>query len=410
MTTRQVLISAYACAPGHGSEAEGGWNWVRWTAEAGHAVTVLTQPQFAGPLRHAVGGAVRVEVAKPAAWASVVRGHPRVYADYLAWQASSAELARRLTTSATFDLVHHVSWGSLIWGTPLHHLDVPLVFGPVGGGQVAPPAFKAYFGDSWAKEALRTLLVTRALPRNPRTRATLRGAAVVAVTNAATERAVRSIGAPQVLQMLDTGLSPGDEAEPPGPTSRPPGRMELLWIGRLLPIKALPLALEAVAAAARTAEVRLTVAGGGPQAHDVEAWTRRLGLQDRVSLLGHVPHEQIRPLLRRCDALLFTSLRESFGAQILEAAAQARPAVSLDLHGVGTHLPHTAGYLVPATDRRTTVAALAAAIVTAALDPTERARRGRAARRWALQQRWPARVEAIHRALGNPTRPTGAAL
>jgi glycosyltransferase involved in cell wall biosynthesis len=42
------------------------------------------------------------------------------------------------------------------------------------------------------------------------------------------------------------------------------------------------------------------------------------------------------------DALLFTSLRESLGGQVVEAAAAALPIVGLDLHGLASLVPASA--------------------------------------------------------------------
>ncbi len=402
----RILVSAYACGPGLGSEAEGGWSWVRWTADAGHEVVVVTQPAFADALDGETPPGVEVVGVPPEPWATAFRGHPRVYADYLAWQQACVPVVRALHARRPLDLIHHVSWGSLIWGTPLWQVDAPLAFGPIGGGQVAPAALRDYFGDAWAKERLRTALVQHALPHNPRARATLAHARLVAVTNDATESIVRRLGATTVLQMLDSGLPEADEAYPAPPPTRPAGRIELVWIGRILALKALPLALEAVAAAVGRADVHLTVVGDGDLGPSVDGWIADLGLTEHVTWLGQVPHQRIRPLLRDSDALLFTSLRESFGSQVLEAAAQARPVIALDLHGVATHVPHGAGRRVPAGDRRSTVAGLADAIVDLAHDPAARLAAGAVARDFALAQRWPARVARLHRAAGiAPVRP-----
>ena len=48
-----------------------------------------------------------------------------------------------------------------------------------------------------------------------------------------------------------------------------------------------------------------------------------------------VPWDDIRRLYDSASVLLFTSLRESFGAPFLEALGKGLPAVALDLHGIG---------------------------------------------------------------------------
>ena len=39
----RILLSAYACEPGRGSEAEVGWMWATELAAAGHEVWVITR-------------------------------------------------------------------------------------------------------------------------------------------------------------------------------------------------------------------------------------------------------------------------------------------------------------------------------------------------------------------------------
>ena len=40
----RVLLSAFQCSPGRGSEPGNGWHWATSLAEYGHDVTVLTTP------------------------------------------------------------------------------------------------------------------------------------------------------------------------------------------------------------------------------------------------------------------------------------------------------------------------------------------------------------------------------
>ena len=39
----KILMSAFSCCPGHGSEPGIGWNWAMEAAKQGHEVKVLTQ-------------------------------------------------------------------------------------------------------------------------------------------------------------------------------------------------------------------------------------------------------------------------------------------------------------------------------------------------------------------------------
>ena len=62
-----------------------------------------------------------------------------------------------------FDIVHHVTWGSLHIGSQLWRLGKPFVFGPVGGGQVAPRGFSRYLRGGRTVEFIRSFVLVRYL-------------------------------------------------------------------------------------------------------------------------------------------------------------------------------------------------------------------------------------------------------
>ena len=66
-----------------------------------------------------------------------------------------------------------------------------------------------------------------------------------------------------------------------------PSPFELISVGRLVEIKGYPLLLDAVAQLTRQGrDVRLTLAGDGPDRANLEAQAQRLGIADRVVFAG----------------------------------------------------------------------------------------------------------------------------
>ena len=99
----------------------------------------------------------------------------------------------------------------------------------------------------------------------------------------------------------------------------------ILWIGRLERQKDPLLALDVIAAAKG---LHLTMLGEGSLRSSVEQRIQALGLQDRVTLHGHVA--AIEPYLAEADVLLITSRYEGGPAVAVEALAQGMPVVSTD--------------------------------------------------------------------------------
>jgi glycogen(starch) synthase len=165
-----------------------------------------------------------------------------------------------------------------------------------------------------------------------------------------------------------SGIDPG--FLPPGPEHDWGWR--LLHVGRLHPDKGIHDAVHALALLPE--EATLTFAGtwDARDESSLEAIVRDLGLQDRVRMLGHLPHERVAALYREHDALLFpVRWDEPWGLVPLEAMASGCPAIATGRGGSGEYLEDGDNcLLVPAEDP----AALAAAVRRLARSPDLRRR------------------------------------
>jgi glycosyltransferase involved in cell wall biosynthesis len=384
----KILLSSFQCVPNEGSELGNGWHWARALADCGHDVTVLTQPS------HIIRAAAPQDIKflhVDAAESPLRRFSPLLgtAAYYLRWQDAALRYVEMQPQK--YDVVHHVSWGSLHLGSMLWRLPVPLAYGPIGGGQTAPRNYWRYFGQSWPVEMLRTATTGSALKLNRRSRETVRNAAVTLVTNSATAAACQRLGAADVRYMLAEGL-PRDWLV--GPRSRPTGIPVVLWVGRLLPRKAPTLALQAFAELRRAMRARLIVAGDGPLYGQVRTVAERLGLTEDVQLLGRVPWDDIKGLYDSASVFLFTSLRDSSGSQFLEALSRGLPAVALDHHGIGDVDVGPAALKVALPQRpRDLPGHLASALQTILCD-REWELRSAAGVDWAAGHVWPAKAAA----------------
>jgi glycosyltransferase involved in cell wall biosynthesis len=258
---------------------------------------------------------------------------------------------------------------------------------------VSPPAFREYFGDARTSEAMRGLRM-RVMPYNPALRRAVRRCAILLATNRETITVLKEAGAPNVQPYFDNGLPAGSIPDPM-PVREERKELTLLWAGRLEPRKALGLGLEALACVESTIPVQLLVAGEGPLRREWEELVRGLGLTERVQFLGAVPFSRMQELFYRADALLFTSLRDSFGSVALEAMAQALPVLTLDHQGVGELVPHEAGIKIPVTTPNETIAALADGIRQMAEMPEARRRMGENGWHFARKNTWPYRAEQM---------------
>ena len=106
---------------------------------------------------------------------------------------------------------------------------------------------------------------------------------------------------------------------------------EFLWLaaGRLEAVKDYPTLLRALALAPQNA--RLLILGAGPQQAELVVLARKLGLEQRVCLLGFEP--DVNRWMQAADGFVLSSRYEGLPMVLLEAGACAVPVVATDVPG-----------------------------------------------------------------------------
>ncbi|MCV2893379.1 glycosyltransferase family 4 protein [Lentibacter sp. XHP0401] len=149
---------------------------------------------------------------------------------------------------------------------------------------------------------------------------------------------------------------------------------ELLFVGRLAPVKGLPVLLHAMA---RVPDARLTIVGDGPQRSDVEALVRTLQLEARVQMLGYQNQDEVAALLSQSAALVLPSFAEGLPVVLMEAMAAGLPVITTRIAGVPELVKDGEnGWLVAAGDED----GLRGAIEALLGDPARAAKMGAAGR------------------------------
>lgn len=115
----------------------------------------------------------------------------------------------------------------------------------------------------------------------------------------------------------------------PDPVDRDPAEpVRLLAVGRLTPLKNHRELVDALVDLPGT--THLTIVGEGPERAALSAQVLRLGLRDRVEMLGHLTGAEVRDLMDAATLLVHPSRSETFGLVYLEAAERRLPVVSID--------------------------------------------------------------------------------
>jgi glycosyltransferase involved in cell wall biosynthesis len=375
----RVLLSAYQCGVGMGSVSQIGWEWYSRLSETCQ-VTLLThirnQPAlsasgapingskviyidtewFAGPLY------------RFAEWCFPRSEHPRFLIaslDFFVydWMAVR-QMRQRLKTGQTFDIVHSPTPVSPIAATRLYTLGVPLVLGPWNGGLASPTTFPEIM-----KAESKWLYPIRNLGRVfDAIIGSTRNAAMIFTATQATFKAIPARYQHKCQTLLENGVNLDVftyAPYPPAPSDTNP--LQIVFVGRLLPMKGVAMLLEALTAL--NFPVHLTVVGEGSERAYLQQLTTELGLDAKVSFTGNLSLPDISPIMQQAHVFCLPSVRESGGAVLLEAMAVARPVIAVDFGGPAEIVDDGVGVKLPATGKADVIRSLISALTDVRENP-----------------------------------------
>lgn len=403
----KVLLSAYSCTPGAGSEPGIGWNWAVHIASRGHEVTVITRAinraKIEGFLGRNPQNRVSFLYCDLAPTVQKVYKLPfGNYAYYLMWQFVAAAHARREHKRRSFDLVQHITWGSFRVPSFMGSLSIPFVFGPVGGGEDTPPRFRrglGWRGRSW--DLLRRIsCALTGIWMGPTYAA---ASQIVATTHETGNRIPAAYrGKTIVCQAVGVGQQELDDASHAMTESSDgisSSRIELVFVGRLLAWKGLHLVIRALART-RTGPtaLRLTIIGSGPDLPRLRRLAQDLEVSPLIEWVPWMARDELLRNYSRFNLLAFTSLHDSGGTAALEAMLHGLPVLCLDLGGPGVLVDDNSGKVIATAGRNDdhAVESIAEFLSAASSDPALLRHLSNGARARVSRLTWDANVHRVY--------------
>ena len=228
---------------------------------------------------------------------------------------------------------------------------IPFVIGPINGGLPWPPGFSQLENQKEWISSLRNLY--RFLPF---ARSTYRRSAAIITASSQTFSEFAKYRE-KVFFIPENGVNPSlcsRGATDPKQNSK----LQLIFVGGLVPRKACDLALRGAAALLRGGLGHLTVVGDGPERNRLEQIVKSLGIDNAVSFCGWVNHAEVLTRLRSADVLLFPSVRDFGGGVVYEALEAGAVPVVVDFGGPGDIVHPEVGCKVPLTNENDVVSGI----------------------------------------------------
>ncbi|HEY5143653.1 MAG TPA: glycosyltransferase [Solirubrobacteraceae bacterium] len=226
----------------------------------------------------------------------------RAYGTWGAWAAPALALAlRRLHREFPFDLVHAHNAVPAADAVLRTRIDAPLVISEHGADVL--------------HTALRHDAGRRAIER------AFGAARLVLANSGGIEQATHRLGAAHTRVVhLGTDLPPAPEPHVGEPT--------LVTVAHLVQRKRHVDVIRALwVLRERHPQLRYLVIGDGPERSALARTAEQLGLSERVTFAGQLPHAEALALARSCSLFVMPSVDEAFGVAYVEAMAGWLPAI-----------------------------------------------------------------------------------
>jgi glycosyltransferase involved in cell wall biosynthesis len=196
--------------------------------------------------------------------------------------------------------------------------------------------------------------------------------------------------------MLENGVDLSlfqDFPWPPPPSATNP--LRILFVGRLLPMKGIPMLIEALRRLHTSSPFKLTIIGEGPERELLERLASELGLSSCIHFLGSRPLVEVSAAMREAHVFCLPSVRESGGAVLLEAMAAARPVIAVKYGGPAEVVSEHVGHAIEPIGREHVCTELLKTFEEIIANPELWRKKGLEGRRRAeLEFGWDAKIDA----------------
>lgn len=358
----RVLLSAYACEPGVGSEPGIGWRWAIELARLGHEVTVVTPPtkriEIEAELKKLPGINISFIFYKPPGiflWANWYKlwpfniGH-RAYwfmwehIHHFVWQYGAFHTIKKIHQHNPFDIVHHITYGVARRASFMGYLKgVWFIFGPLGGGERSPWKLRSKL--TWVASIIETVrdLSILGAKLNPFLWSTFKKADVIYLKTAESAFLVPDKFKNKIKISLEIGREASiDSNKIHKHKNTSDSIFRVLFVGRFLYWKGMTYGLHAFAKLAKSdPDVRLVIIGEGPLEHNWHDLAKSLSIEHLIEWVPWINRDELKVYYESADIFLFPSLHDSSGNVILESLSNGLPVVCFDLGGPATIVNET---------------------------------------------------------------------
>ncbi|WP_426053426.1 glycosyltransferase family 4 protein [Janthinobacterium sp. PSPC2-1] len=353
---KKILIAAYAISPYSGSEFGVGWNFVSKLSEF-YDITVMygtsgvcmgNRDAMLAYLQSQPADGVKYVYVEPNALVRLFDWMNRSVTplffsfSYMLWQRQVLATAKKLKKNEDYSLVHQLNTIGFRHPGFLWKLDLPYVWGPVGGSSDLNDIFFPILSKgNYLRNKLRNWTNRYFLRHSARVRnAATAAKAVFCATSADRDNFRRFLNVDCQVIRENSVLNIKEAIKPTG------AQVQFVWAGSIDERKALNLLLSALDQLPSRSDWCLHVIGDGPIKSMLQARAVASELDKQIVWHGQVQREDVLRIMREADVHIMPSIMDSNPTVLLEAFEMGLPSIALDQFGAHDLITAETGFKV----------------------------------------------------------------
>jgi len=334
-----VLVSAYSCEPGFSSEREIGWKWANLLSKF-NDVYVLTRLSNKETIeKYIKNNRVDTNIKFiyhdlpdwARRWKKAERG---LYLYYTIWQYGAYRKARLLNMTEKFDIVHYITFGSLLLPNFMFLLPTKFIFGPVGGGENTPLNFIGEFSNKGKIAEIVRHIVQYFQRINPFFLLQCHRTDKILVRTNETYKMIPTAFKHKTELMLETGI-PEELVGYKRKIIHDTHCIRIITIGRFIHSKINILTLKVILNFKRKYKIpfKFYIVGDGYERESLETFCKINDLDSDVVFTGWISREKVFEYLSQSDIYYSTTFKEAGTWAFFEAVAMGIPVACLKISG-----------------------------------------------------------------------------
>lgn len=353
----RILVSAYACSPYQGSEASVGWGFISELSKFHELVVFVEEEKFRKDIEKYLNQNKAELRSVKFIFVRKKRNRflrklwpPSYYRYYKKWHKDVYKIAKKLQSQSNFDIAHQLTMVGFREPGYLWKLNIPFVWGPVGGMGYFPYRFIAKLG-------LKGFIYYLAYNffnfyqmnflRRPKLAAKKAGIGLIAATSE-NKRYLKSKMSCNSTVITEVGCPEYTYATSNNENNNKPFR--IVWSGKHLPRKALHIGIHSLSMMPKNINWELHILGNGELFDQWKRYAKSMGIIKSCVFHGSIEREKALNVMQNADIALITSLRELTSTVTVESLSLGLPVVCLDHCGFSDVIDETCGIKVPVTN------------------------------------------------------------